>query len=192
VKIHQKIYEEYYGPIPVDETGKTYEIHHIDGNHNNNDPANLVALSIEDHYKVHYSQHDWWSCMLMSKRMGLSAEERRQLGSKNGKLVLEKGTHNFFGGKIQRETNLKRVENGTHHFLDREEAKRRYEKQRQNGRLPSQMTGWKEKKTKDFMKMLEEGTHPSQVERTCPYCGKVGKGGSMLRWHFDNCKENKK
>lgn len=23
---------------------------------------------------------------------------------------------------------------------------------------------------------------------TCPHCGKVGGGGSMIRWHFDNCK----
>jgi hypothetical protein len=26
------------------------------------------------------------------------------------------------------------------------------------------------------------------LERTCPHCGKVGKGGNMLRYHFDNCK----
>lgn len=24
--------------------------------------------------------------------------------------------------------------------------------------------------------------------RTCPYCNKSGKGSSMLRWHFENCK----
>lgn len=26
---------------------------------------------------------------------------------------------------------------------------------------------------------------------TCPYCGKVGSGGNMKRFHFDNCKEIK-
>lgn len=25
-------------------------------------------------------------------------------------------------------------------------------------------------------------------EYNCPYCGKVGSGGSMTRWHFENCK----
>lgn len=25
----------------------------------------------------------------------------------------------------------------------------------------------------------------------CPYCGKSGKGSSMLRWHFNNCKHMK-
>lgn len=24
---------------------------------------------------------------------------------------------------------------------------------------------------------------------TCPHCGQVGKGTSMLRWHFDKCKK---
>jgi predicted GIY-YIG superfamily endonuclease len=28
----------------------------------------------------------------------------------------------------------------------------------------------------------------ASIERTCPHCGKQGKGSSMLRWHFDNCK----
>ena len=25
--------------------------------------------------------------------------------------------------------------------------------------------------------------------RTCPHCGKIGAGGNMLRYHFDNCKQ---
>lgn len=27
--------------------------------------------------------------------------------------------------------------------------------------------------------------------KTCPHCGFIGAGGSMKRWHFDNCKEKK-
>lgn len=26
--------------------------------------------------------------------------------------------------------------------------------------------------------------------RTCPHCGKTGRGGNMSRYHFDNCEEN--
>jgi hypothetical protein len=29
------------------------------------------------------------------------------------------------------------------------------------------------------------------VEMTCPECGKVGRGGNMSRYHFDNCKHKK-
>jgi len=28
-KFYRKIYEQHYGPIPVDSDGRTYEIHHI-------------------------------------------------------------------------------------------------------------------------------------------------------------------
>ena len=38
---YRKIYEQHYGPIPKDTDGRSYEIHHIDGNHNNNDINNL-------------------------------------------------------------------------------------------------------------------------------------------------------
>ena len=28
-------------------------------------------------------------------------------------------------------------------------------------------------------------------ESTCPYCGLVGKGGNMKRYHFENCRNKK-
>jgi hypothetical protein len=31
--------------------------------------------------------------------------------------------------------------------------------------------------------------HPNNgIEITCSHCGKIGKAGGMLRWHFSNCK----
>lgn len=33
---YRKIYKDYYECIPTDETGRTFDIHHIDGNRNNN------------------------------------------------------------------------------------------------------------------------------------------------------------
>jgi len=34
-------------------------------------------------------------------------------------------------------------------------------------------------------------TGQKKQQYTCPHCGKSGGGGSMLRWHFDSCKQNK-
>ena len=28
----------------------------------------------------------------------------------------------------------------------------------------------------------------ASIERKCPHCDKIGKGSSMLRWHFNNCR----
>ena len=30
-----------------------------------------------------------------------------------------------------------------------------------------------------------------RAEQVCPYCGHVGRGGIMKRWHFDNCKHKR-
>ena len=77
---YRKIYESYYGKIPLDNKGRTYDIHHIDGNNQNNSPENLKALSIEDHYAVHYKQKDWGACWLIAtQRLYKSKEELSEL-----------------------------------------------------------------------------------------------------------------
>ena len=35
---------------------------------------------------------------------------------------------------------------------------------------------------------LKTGKRNAQIIRTCPHCGKTGRGLNMLRWHMDNCK----
>ena len=76
---HRKIYEDHYGPIPKDSDGRSYEIHHIDGNHNNDDITNLLCVSIQEHYNIHYSQGNYKACLIMSDRMKISSEEKSKL-----------------------------------------------------------------------------------------------------------------
>lgn len=38
---------------------------------------------------------------------------------------------------------------------------------------------------------LRQANQGKKETFTCPHCGKVGSGGSMTRWHFDNCKEKR-
>lgn len=63
-----KIYKEHYGEIPKDSQGRSYDIHHIDGDYTNNDIYNLVALSIEEHYYLHKEQGDWGGSFCVSKK----------------------------------------------------------------------------------------------------------------------------
>jgi hypothetical protein len=145
--IYRKIYEDHYGPIPEDENGRTYEIHHKDGNHNNNDPKNLKAVSIQEHYNIHYQQEDWLSCLIMSERMGISVEEKSILCSRAQKERISKRNHRFLDkdwqkekyyrqdlekrSEISRRTCEEMVKNKTHPFLggdiQREAHKRRKE-----------------------------------------------------------------
>ncbi len=49
---HRTVWIKANGPIPVDEHGRKYEIHHIDGNHSNNRVNNLKCLPIEKHFDI--------------------------------------------------------------------------------------------------------------------------------------------
>jgi hypothetical protein len=116
-KDYRKIYESYHGPIPYDETGRRYEIHHIDGNHNNNNISNLKLVTIQEHYEIHKAQGDWAACLIMSERMKISPEEKTILARAVQKRKVNAGTHHFLGGEISRKTQAKRVAEGTHNLL---------------------------------------------------------------------------
>jgi hypothetical protein len=92
---YRKIYENHFGSIPKDEDGRTYDIHHIDGNHNNNDISNLIAVSITEHFKIHESQNDWGICLSMLKRMKVDPKVRTEIARKHALKQLANGTHNF-------------------------------------------------------------------------------------------------
>jgi hypothetical protein len=212
MSIYRKIYETFYGPIPKDENGRTYDIHHIDGNRSNNNILNLIALSIQDHYDVHYHQGDWMACHRLSKRMNLSPKEISELGTKAQKKRVEEGTHNFLGPENNRqkiikgihpfvgpELNMKKIANGTHIFLDpdfiKENARRSSERNKEKARNGTHHFLGGEIARRNMRKRVSEGTHhfvknnPGLIEWTCDHCGKSGKGKSNLtRHHGDNCK----
>jgi len=79
---YRKIWEKYNGPIPLDEFGRKFDIHHIDKNRNNNSIHNLVALSIQEHYDAHYKQRDWNACILIRKRLTLTQQEIEDVNKK--------------------------------------------------------------------------------------------------------------
>ena len=128
---YRKIYEKHYGPIPKDSDGRTYEIHHIDGDRGNNDPTNLKCVTIQEHYNIHYSQGDWGACFRMAERMKLSVEEISDLASRSNRQRVVNGTNPFCDPEFHRRNALKRVADGTHNFLggevSRKLARRRVE-----------------------------------------------------------------
>jgi hypothetical protein len=185
---YRRIYKKAHGAIPKDSQGRSYDIHHIDGDHTNNNLDNLKAIPIEEHYDIHYQNKDWHACVMIGIRMKKSPQEISELNSKaaykrveNGthhwattdhanavservKLAVSNGTYHMLGGQIQKQFQLERSKRGEHQW---------------NG--PSRNIA-----------MLQEGTHPSQKEFTCPHCGKTGKGiANANRWHFNNCKQRK-
>lgn len=202
MSIYRRIYTEHFGPIP-----KGYHIHHKDGNHSNNDPLNLVAITAKEHYDIHFSQGDYGACWAMYRtgHMTLTSEERSALVSKQQKMLLEsnkhpfqdqknrekirqihldkisKRTHHLQSGSIQRIQNAKRILEGTHNLLgENNPIHERVEKG-----LHQEMMKNENKKR------LANGTHNFTMKWICPICGKSGTNQTNYsRWHGDRCREN--
>ena len=100
---YRKIYKKHHGSIPVDSTGRTYDIHHIDGNRKNNDIKNLVALSIEDHYNLHIQQNEYQAAAAIRMRWDKDIVEISKLNAIAAKTRVDLGQHPWFGdGSYQR------------------------------------------------------------------------------------------
>lgn len=67
-KNHRHVWIKHYGSIPYDENGQTYEIHHIDGNKDNNDISNLLCLSIREHSQIHFNKGEYAAAYAILKR----------------------------------------------------------------------------------------------------------------------------
>ena len=186
---YRKIYEDHYGPIPKEPNGRSYEIHHRDGNHNNNDPDNLVAVTLQEHYDIHYAQGDYGACYMMaSQRMNRSPAEISHISSLQQRARVADGTHHLLGGTIQRRL----VAEGKHHLLSGDIQRRSSLKRAAEGTLPGQgpknpfWGGDIQRQT--VLKQLKESRHHSQQEWVCSHCNTSGKGSAIyFNWHGDNC-----
>lgn len=183
--IYRKIYEQHFGPIPKDEDGRSYEIHHIDGNSSNNDIINLKCVTIQEHFNIHLEQGDWAACLLIVQRLNVPQHAisniarkaalkrvangnhnltRRSDGTSHSTDRVRQGTHHFLGGEIQRRNNLRRVAEGKHNFQDSEATRARTYRQ------------------------LANGKHASQIMKTCEHCQKEVDSANYSRWHGSKCK----
>lgn len=103
---HRVLWIKNFGSIPKDKNNRSYEIHHIDGNHTNNNITNLKLVTIEEHFKIHEEQKDWGACVLIAKRMNLPSDYLYRIqkgkrrpgigGVKKGTIPWNKGKQNCF------------------------------------------------------------------------------------------------
>lgn len=173
--IYRKIWETHFGEIPKDEDGRTYEIHHIDGNKHNNDIQNLACVSIQEHYDIHKKQTDWSACYAIKIRMKHSPEELSRLASLRERDKLDKGIHVFQRIDL-RQNNLDRISDGTHNFLGPESNQKRIDNGTHNF-LGSTM----------MKELYESGRHATQTKLSCVFCRKESSLHSFSRLHGDNC-----
>jgi hypothetical protein len=199
---HRKIYEQHFGPIPKDASGRSLEVHHIDGDHSNNDLSNLKLVTIDEHYAIHYSQEDWAACLIMSYRMRIPPEIKSELSKKCQQRLVTAGIHHWQGPAH----NQKLIEQGIHPFLDKDAARERNIKRINDGN--HNFIG----ETNPVHDLIKSGTHhfqtnnpstqkisngthhflnahPNKIQVQCPHCQKIGGAVNMKRYHFDKCKK---
>lgn len=114
---HRQIWKNYNGKIPLDEFGRPFDIHHINGNRKDNRIENLQCLSIRDHYELHLKQEDWADVYRIAKRLGIEIEERLDLYSISNRKRLANGTHPFQKDFVKERSKRKvmnRVSQGIH------------------------------------------------------------------------------
>lgn len=98
---YRKIWEEYNQTSIPD----GYEIHHIDGNRINNDPTNLLCVSIEEHLQIHKQQEDWGAVQAILARME-NREDIKDAARKAQIKRLKENRHNFQLMKPERRTEI--------------------------------------------------------------------------------------
>ena len=94
---YRKIWEKHYKQKIPD----GHEIHHIDGNHTNNDITNLQLVTIQEPLNIHESQEDWGAVQAILLRCSNDKTLISEAASKAQKEKFKNGTHNFQKPEIQ-------------------------------------------------------------------------------------------
>lgn len=184
---YRQIWEQINGPIPTDEQGRPYEIHHIDGNRKNNDITNLKCVTIEEHYNIHLQQKDYYAAWIIGQRLNRSLEELEEI--KKQMSLAKKGRPSTFTGKKHSEESKRRMS---------ESAKRRGIPEERQKKMALARTGIKRGPFSDEHRAKLSAAHKGRPNKhkgvsygvtECPHCNKVGGAPGMKRHHFNNCKK---
>lgn len=122
--------------------------------------------------------------LCMNRGLGSNGWTSEEATAENKKRVLN-GTHNFISGEISRQTQLKRVAEGTHPWIGDNNPSI---KKIKNGTHLWQSEEHKLNTSMSNKKRFDNSTHHFLNNARCPTCNKIGQLTAMKRWHFENCK----
>lgn len=199
---YRDIWKDSFGKIPKDQDGISYEIHHIDGDRQNNNLSNLKCVSIEEHFQIHLAQGDLSAAMRILTKiqklksnldLGITPTSLAQYMMSNGLGVWSEES------KQKALETKRRTKKGFCHNP---------ELQSKAGKIGGKIGGSKSQTTLKELEMnfyskefqsdmgkrggaiagkMQKGREKPKV--ACPHCGKTGGGQALMnRWHFDNCR----
>ena len=208
---YRKIWEKTYGKIPVDSEGRSYEIHHVDGDRSNNVLNNLKCISIQEHYEIHKKQGDESACHAIKIRMGEALTDWKHTEKAKAKMSQAKRGKKRKPHSEETKLKMSEVQKGKKLSLEHKQKLSDIKRSKEKIKCPHcgklldlinarrwhfenclVVTG----KTKHSRKPFSE-EHLNNLKKAknvvvCPYCKKIGGANIMRRWHFENCKNFKK
>nr|DAS97504.1 MAG TPA: HNH endonuclease [Caudoviricetes sp.] len=165
MNIYRKTWIAHHGDIPKDEKGRSYHIHHIDRNRENNDISNLIALPIYDHYLEHLNAEEWRAAFAIAINLDedeISYDELCELAKKAAK-VEDPSKHHFNLPEIRAkniESLRRRIEDGTFHLLSGEIQSKYQSKMASEGKHVFQQEKNKKIISETNKRRTADGTHP--------------------------------
>ena len=211
---YRRIWVSYHGKIPKDSEGRSFDIHHLDGDCSNNTINNLVAVSALEHYRIHRDKGEYGAAAMIARRMKVIPEDLSETVKLQMKELVESGKHNFsvkgFVSVRDKDGNNLRVSKDDPRYL--------------SGELVGVNTGYVVvndslgnciRVAKDDPRILSEELVPANKNRkhkivhtnrghnkdkswtqknkesqdkTCKYCDFVGRGSHVSRYHNEKCK----
>ncbi len=127
MKHYRRIWIENYGTIPKDRNGRTFEIHHVNGNNKDNRLENLMCIPIEEHYKIHLEQKDYAAAFRIAQRMDLDPKVKSKLASLSNKNRLNRGDHPFLDKAVRKKANKsieENIKNNTQGFQNKDVSRK--------------------------------------------------------------------
>ena len=153
---YRKIWEKHNGPIPRDDKGRSYEIHHLNGDRNDNRLSNLTCISAEEHYKIHLEQGDYGAAFRIAQRLEVDPDVKSKLMTESNKQRVLKGDHPFLDPEVKQKAQKsvqERVKNNTQGFQNKEVVKKAIKAKKEkytHEELSHQVkTGWEKWKEKN-------------------------------------------
>lgn len=92
---YRRIWISHYGKIPKDANGRSFDIHHLDGNIENNSIENLIAVSVLEHYYLHKDQKEYGAAAMIARRMKIKPNDLSETVKLQMQELVESGKHNF-------------------------------------------------------------------------------------------------
>ena len=214
---YRRVWEREVGPIPIDSNGRTYDIHHIDGNSTNDNLNNLKCVSLQEHYEIHLSQGDYQACQAILIRLAVSANEQTEIARLSGLQRRGISRPDMIGdlNPMRNPNYAKNLSLVTKGFPKSDKGRdaignaQRYRISQKIlcmhcGRLinPLSYNQWHGNKCVKNPNLISEikdiilkkknnnfsKNNPSNIKKICEYCNISAGAGNYKRWHGDNCK----